>query len=69
MVMESAGKWADAGAYDYDKKKVYAGVGWGVSTTTASSTSSGYWCHCPKAESRVTPLAPYLMRNFGYEGF
>jgi hypothetical protein len=68
-LMEAAGKWSDSGAYDYDKKKVYAAVCWQYSTTTGNYEH--FWKTSGvsvEAKRQVTPLAPSVLRNFGYEG-
>jgi len=68
-VMEEAGKWSNTGAYDYDKKKVYAQLCWQFATTTGDY--SQFWRESGvtvEAKRQVTPVAPSILRTFGYEG-
>lgn len=67
--VQSTTKWSNEGPYDYEKKKVCAHVLWQFATTTHDYER--FWKDSGvtvEAKRQVTPVAPTVLRYFGYEG-
>ena len=67
--VQSTTKWAKEGGYDYEKQKVLAAVLWQYANATHDYSS--FWNQSGvsvEAKRQVTPVAPSVLRYFGYEG-